>query len=173
MWMVVVAIAILVGGYYYQKQHPATPAQPVVQGQPGQPGQPGQQPAPGQPGQQPAPEQPGAYPVQQPGTPGQSENNAALVRMQMFGGRWDAVNGNVQISQARWTNNANVIVQSATLECVQYAANGGVLTQMQTRLNGPVQPQGTSYFNVFLMGPMAPNLAKVNCGIVGVTPAGQ
>jgi hypothetical protein len=93
--------------------------------------------------------------------------------MQMFGGRWDGVNGIVQISQARWTNNANVVVQSATLECVQFAANGAVLTQQETTLNGPVQPQATSSYGAFQMGSMAPNLAKVNCGIVGVTPAGQ
>ena len=91
----------------------------------------------------------------------------------MFGGRWDGVNGGIQISQARWTNNANVVVQSATLECVQFAANGAVLTQQETTLNGPVQPQATSNYGAFQMGSMAPNLAKVTCGIVGVTPAGQ
>lgn len=91
----------------------------------------------------------------------------------MFGGRWDGVNGSVQISQARWTNNASVIVQTATLECVQYAATGAVLTQNQTTLNGPVRPQVTSYYGSFQIGSMAPNLAKVNCGIVGVTPASQ
>jgi hypothetical protein len=105
--------------------------------------------------------------------PGQPGNNEALVRMQMFGGRWDGVNGSVQISQARWTNNANAVMQSATLECVQYAANGSVLTQMQTTLNGPVQPRATSYFGPFQMGAIAPNLSKVNCGIVGVMPANQ
>jgi hypothetical protein len=178
-WTVIIIVAVLAGGYYYEthKQAPAT--EPAGQGQPGQTpiqSQPGQAPAQGQPGaptQTGSPSQPGVYPEQQPGVPAQSENNAALVRTQMFGGRWDPVNGVVQISQARWTNNATVIIQSSTLECVQYAANGAILTQSQTRLNGPIQPRATLYFGPFQMGSMVPNLAKVNCGIVGVTPTGQ
>lgn len=62
-------------------------------------------------------------------------------------------------------------MQSATLECVQYAANGQTITQQQITLNGPVQPGQTFTFPTFQMGQMAQGLAKVNCGIVGVTPA--
>jgi len=181
-WMWVAVIVVVLGGLYYIGKHnPPAPTQqqpaPGQQPAPAQPGVPSQQPGvPSQPG---VPEQPAVYPEQQPGVPGQpggagqSGDNAALVKMQMFGARWDPVNGNIQISQARWTNNANVIIQSATLECVQFAANGAVLTQRQTTLNGPVQPRGTFYFGPFQMGSIVQNLAKVNCGIVGVTPVSQ
>jgi hypothetical protein len=96
-----------------------------------------------------------------------------LVQQQQFAGRWDPVNGNIQISQAQWRNNANVVMQSATLQCVQYGADGSVITQTQTTLNGPVQPGATTSLGTFQMGTMAQNLAKVNCGIVDVTPANQ
>jgi hypothetical protein len=171
LWGVIVVFAILYGlysiGKHNQQTAPAQPGEAPTQGQAPIQGQPA---TPSQPG---VPSQPGAYPEQQPGIPGETENNAALVRLQLFGGRWDPVNGSILISQGRWTNNANVVVQSATLECVQFAANGSVLTQSQTRLNGPVQPWGTSYFGTFQMGPIVQNLAKVNCGIVSVTPASQ
>ena len=163
LWTVIVVAAILGGSYYYSQHNPPAPAQQ-------QPGVPGQQPVPGQPG---VPNQPGGYPEQQPGNPGQSGNNAALVRLQMFGGRWDAMNGFIQVSQARWTNRANVVVQSATLECIQFAANGAAIAQMQTTLHGPVQPQATSTYGPFQMGAISPYLANVKCGIVAVRPTGQ
>ncbi len=149
-----VAIALLAGGYYYYHHSPQTPAQGS---------------APAQPGASPA--QPGTAPGQQPGTPGQSGNNAALVRLQYFGGRWVPVNGYVEVSSAAWRNESNLIMQSATLQCVQYAGNGAALTQMQTLLNGPVAPARTSYFGPFQMGAISPYEARIGCSIVDVTPA--
>jgi hypothetical protein len=174
---VILVIAVLYGLYYIGTHNqPATPGQQPVQGQPvqGQPGVPYQQGAPAQPGFAPsqgAPAQPGFAPSQ--GTPAQPGANGALVQQQQFAGRWDPVNGNIQISQAQWRNNANVVMQSATLQCVQYGADGSVITQTQTTLNGPVQPGATTSLGTFQMGTMAQNLAKVNCGIVDVTPANQ
>jgi hypothetical protein len=54
---------------------------------------------------------------------------------------------------------------------VQYAASGQTITQNTNTLNGPAQPGQTISFPTFQMGQMAQGLAKVNCGIVGVTPA--
>ena len=168
-------------------QNPGPQSQPG--GNPGQqpggyPGQqpggyPGQQPS-GNPGQQPAGypgQQPGGYPGQQPsGNPGQQPgggggSSAALVRMQSFTGQWNAVNGVIQISNGRWVNASPVSIQSATLECVQYASSGATLTQTQITLNGPVPPGTADTFTMFQMGQITQGLAKVNCGIVGVTPA--
>jgi hypothetical protein len=189
-WGVIAVVVILGGLYYIGKTHQQTqtPGQNPTQ----QPGTaPGQQPVQGQQGQNPT-QQPGTapgqqpyqgqqpYPGQQPGvgqqpyTPagGQGQGgNPALVQQQKFAGRWDAVNGMVQISNASWRNNANVAMQSATLECAQFAANGTVITHANITLTGPVQPGGTDTFSPFTMGAIQQNLAKVDCGIVGVTPA--
>ena len=91
--------------------------------------------------------------------------------MQKFNGRWDNIGGIVQISNALWRNNSNATIQSATLECAQFAANGTMMTHAQITLNGPLQPNGTDSFKPFTMGAIQPGLAKVDCGIVDVTPA--
>ena len=171
----------------------APPQQPPVQpaGGPGQQpeGGPGQQPggAPGQPpaqqpgggpggnpGQPPAqpPAQPGGNPGQGPGgAPGGGGNNAALVQQQQFAGRWVAQNGNVEVEDAQWRNASNVNIQSASLMCVQYASTGTVIFQTTTVLNGPTAPGATSSFPPFAMGAIQQGMAKVQCGIVAVTPA--
>ena len=149
-----VAIALLAGGYYYYHHSPQTPAQGKRTGATG--------------------EESGATwngSGAAAGTPGQSGNNAALVRLQYFGGRWVPVNGYVEVSSAAWRNESNLIMQSATLQCVQYAGNGAALTQMQTLLNGPVAPARTSYFGPFQMGAISPYEARIGCSIVDVTPA--
>jgi hypothetical protein len=165
LWIVIVAGAVLYGLYYIgthdQKQNPS-PA-PTPQTQPGTPtpqGQPGPQAQPGTPA-----------PQAQPGAPAPGGANQALVAQQQFAGRWDGVSGYIQISQAQWKNGSNVTIQTATLECVQYAASGQTITQNQTTLNGPSQPGQTITIPTFQMGAMAQGLAKVQCGIVGVTPA--
>ena len=151
----------------------APPQQPALQpqqpgGAPGQP--PAQQPG-GAPGQPPA-QQPGGGPGQQPGgAPGGGGNNAALVQQQQFAGRWVAQNGNVEVEDAQWRNASNVAIQSATLECVQYASTGVVIFQQGMVLNGPTAPGATSSFPPFSMGAIQQGMAKVQCGIVGVTPA--
>ncbi len=180
LWGVIIVVGILYGLYYIGKndqqnqqpgqnptQQPGTaPGQQPVQGQPGAPDQqPGQDQQPNQ-GQQPGVgQQP--YQGQQQGQGG----NSALVQLQKFTGRWDNISGIVQISNALWRNNSNVTIQSATLECAQFAANGTMMTHAQITLNGPLQPNGTDSFKPFTMGAIQQGLAKVDCGIVDVTPA--
>jgi hypothetical protein len=190
LWGVVIAAAVLYGLYYigsHQPQNqPQNPGQaPAPQVQPAAPGPQAQQPGaptpqaqPGYPQQQPGyqPQQPGYQPQQQPGYPqqqpgAQGGGNPMLVRAQQFVGRWDPVNGYVQVSNAQWRNGANVAVQSVTLECVQFAATGQVITQNQMKLNGPAQPGQIIPFPTFQMGAMMQGLARVQCGIVGAVPA--
>jgi hypothetical protein len=192
LWVVIVGAAVLYGLYYigtHDKQNPATtptpqtqPGTPGPQGQPGtptpqgQPGMPGPQGQPGTPTPQAQPGQQPGFPQQQPANPGQQPAgqggaNQALVKAQQFVGRYDGVNGYIQISQAQWRNGANVAIQTATLECIQYTAAGQPITQMQTTLRGPAQPGQTLSFSPFQIGAEAQGVAKVNCGIVAVTPA--
>lgn len=174
MWLAI--LVVVVGGYYYYKQN--QPSQNPGQTTPSQtqPGQPAPQAAP-----QPAgyPQQPG-YPQTQPNNPqqpgdqpgGQGGGNQALVQQQqLLSWQANAVNGSVQISQLQWRNGANVTIQSATFECIQYGQTGQAITQMQTTLNGPAQPGQTISFPTFQMGAMAQGVTKVNCGIVAVNPA--
>ena len=98
---------------------------------------------------------------------------AALGKQQTFDAHWQNVNGFIQVSNGKWTNNSNVEVQSATLECDQYDAGGNDLDQMRTTLNGPVQPGATDTFNPFSMGAVANNLNRVTCTITYAKPAGQ
>ena len=112
----------------------------------------------------------------QPGTaPGQGGNNAALASEQAFSGQATIVSGTVQITNARWTNHSNVAIQSATLECVVYDANGTTLGQMPFTLSGPnnapVQPGATINFNTIQSSTGTTNASSVNCSIEGVSPA--
>ena len=145
--------------------------------QPG--GNPGQQPG-GYPAQQPGGypgQQPGGYPGQQPGgNPGQQPGgqggaNQALVQAQQFAWKGQPANGQIQITQAEWRNGANVAIQSATLECIQYGANNQPLSQLTATLNGPVQPGQTINIQPFNLGAEAQGVANMKCGIVAVTPA--
>ena len=148
-WVVVI-IAVLYGLYYIGTHNQKTQQQPQVQ-----PAQPGQPVAGGQ-----------------PGTPGQQGGgNATLAQMQSFTGQVGESNGQVLISNGQWTNNATVAVQSVTLECIQYNANGSRLTQTQNILNGPVQPQSSTSFNPFHMGAVVQGATRAQCGIVGATAA--
>lgn len=98
---------------------------------------------------------------------------AALGKQQAFDAHWQTVNGFVQLTNGRWTNNSSVAVESATLECDQYDAAGNELDQMRTTVNGPVQPGGTDTFDPFSMGAVANNLNKVTCKILYAKPVGQ
>jgi hypothetical protein len=101
-------------------------------------------------------------------------SSSALVKQEAFDAHWQTVNGFIQISSGKWTNNSTVPVQSATLECDQYDASGTDLDQMRTTLNGPAQPGGSITFNPFWMGAVASNLNRVTCTIVHVDqPANQ
>jgi hypothetical protein len=174
LWGLLIAAAV-VGGIYYNhtnnppdQQNPGpgpTPQQQQQQQQqqPEQQQQPGEQLQPGNYQQQPGSNQ------QQPG--GQGGASQALVQQQQFAGRWDPVNGNIQISQAKWGNGSNEAMQSATLECGQFAQNGQMITHSQKTLNGPVPPGQIVTFPVFQMGQLVQGVAKVQCAIVAVTPA--
>lgn len=107
----------------------------------------------------------------QPGTPAPPVDDATLVLQQSVAGHWKAIYGYVEVTNAAWTNHSSIVVQSATLECDQYSANGGELSQMRTTLNGPVQPGGTANFNPFQMGSVSTYMSRVNCEIVGITRA--
>jgi hypothetical protein len=150
-WVGIILVAIVAGSYYYSKHKPAAAVAPAVPARPGAPAQPG---TPGQ-----------------PGTPAQPVDNGVLVQQQAFAGHWKAIYGDVEVTNASWTNHSTVAIQSATLQCDQYAANGADLSQIQTTLNGPVQPGGTTIFNPFQMGRVSVYMSRVNCAIVAVTPA--
>ena len=170
MW--IAALAVAAGGYYYythyMRPQPQADQTPPAQTQPGNPGQqpgayPGQQPG-AYPGQQPA-----ANPGQQPG--GQGGGNQSLVQAQQFAWKGQPQNGSLQITQAEWRNGANVTIQSATLECMQYASTRQPISPLETTLNGPVQPGQTVNIQPFVMGALAQNTANVQCAIVAVRAA--
>jgi len=104
--------------------------------------------------------------------PPQPGANVTLVGEQSFIGQWGTANGYVTVGEGEWANNSNFIMQSATLECDQFATDGTDLQQAETTLNGPVNPQTTSYFGAaFQMGQVAPKMNSVTCAIVNVTQA--
>ncbi len=107
-----------------------------------------------------------------PATEKQKGGNAELAKQQAFDAHWQTVNGFIQLTNGKWTNNASVAIQSATLECDQFDSGGNNLDQMRTTLTGPVNPGGTDTFNPFNMGAVANNLNKVTCSILYVKPAG-
>ncbi len=107
-----------------------------------------------------------------PPAPADPNAKAALIKQQAFDAHWQAVNGFVQVSNGKWTNNATVAIQSSTLECDQYDSSGTDLAQMRTTLNGPVQPGNSTTFNPFQMGAVATNVNRVTCTIVHVKPVG-
>ena len=105
-----------------------------------------------------------------PGPNPPSAPSSALVSQEAFDAHWQAVNGYIQISNGKWTNNATVPVQSSTLECDQYDSGGSDLAQMKPTLNGPVQAGSYATFSPFQMGAVTVNVNRVTCTIVGVTP---
>jgi hypothetical protein len=167
MFWVVALVVLGLGAWYYNKHHPQNTGPGSQPGTgPSQSGQTGTAPAGTAPGAAP---QPGT-PVQ-PGDPGPGGANAALVALQAVSGDWRTYGGYIQEYNVRWTNRSSVPIQTAIMECDQYAATDEVLAQNRTTLNGPVLPGGTGTYNPFLMGVVQPYLKSVNCGIVAVTPA--
>jgi hypothetical protein len=162
MWTWIVIAAVVAGGYFYEKSIQAPATAPATA--PAQPGGTAPQGAPAQPG--------GTAPgVPAPGTPAQPATTGPLVQQQAFAGHWRAIYGKVELTNTSWTNNSNTAMQSATLECDQYAANGSDLSQAQMTLTGPVQPGGKVTFNPIQMGSVSNLMTKVNCWISAVTPA--
>lgn len=145
-WGIIAVVVLAALGYYYSQHKPATAANsPSAPAQPGQPAQPTAQ--------------------------TQPQDQGTLLQQQNFSGHWQAIYGFVELTNTSWTNHASIAMQSATLECDQYASNGAKLSQMQMKLNGPLAPGGTATFNPFQMGSVSTYMTRVNCAIVAVVPA--
>jgi hypothetical protein len=117
-----------------------------------------------------------ATPTPGPQTPptGGGGSEASLVAAQTFAGQVGEADGQVQISNGKWTNNATVAITSSNLQCVQSSASGTTLTQSQTTLtgpSGPLQPQTSTTFDPFKVGAVAQGAAKASCSITSVVPA--
>jgi len=146
--VIVVLIAGAIGLYFYNKSHitpaptPAPTPTPVVS-------------------------QPGAStPPPAPGTGG----NKALAQQQDLSAQWQALNGFIVVP-AKWTNNSNVNMTAAEMECDQYDNQGTELSQFRKTLDGPTPPNTWSSYSNVQMGEAAAGVSKLNCGIVHVTPA--
>lgn len=106
------------------------------------------------------------YTHHKPITQGSSGGTAAaLGKLQVFVGSWQNVNGFVQITNGTWKNNANVAVQTATVQCIQYDGSGNLLDEMNTTMTGPVAPGNTANVNQFNAGAAAANLSSVKCTV--------
>jgi hypothetical protein len=116
----------------------------------------------------PAPQtQPGQQPGQQPG--GQGNQNQAIIAAQQFTeAGYNAVNGQIQVTQGQWINGSNVALAAAMLGCEQMDGNGQNLAQDQVTLTGPAQPGQTVTLPTFSIGAVAQGAAKVNCKITAV-----
>ena len=118
------------------------------------------------PGPTPAPQ---TQPGQQPGGGGGGNQNQAIVAAQQFTeGSYNAVNGQIQVTQGQWLNGSNVPLAAAMLGCEQMDANGQNLTQDQVTLTGPAAPGATVTLPTFSIGAAAQGAAKVNCKITAV-----
>lgn len=109
--------------------------------------------------------------------PPSGPSNADLVKQQTFtNGQPYTSNGYLEIPSGKWTNNSQVTLASAVLECDQNASNGTLLAQMRATLtpdNGPVAPGGTITFNTIQMGSVATYVSKVDCNIIHVKQVSQ
>jgi hypothetical protein len=154
--LVVIVVAVLFGLYYVVKRNQQNPGQvPTTQAQPETPG----------------PQAQPAVPAQQPGAPGQGGNDQDLVQAQQFAWKGQPENGQIEITQAQWRNGANVTVQAATLECIQYGSSGQALSQLTRVLKGPAAPGQTITLQPFQLGAEAQGVANMKCGIAAVNLA--
>jgi hypothetical protein len=94
-----------------------------------------------------------------------------VAAQQFLNPSYNAVNGQVQVSQAQWLNGSNTAIATAGLGCEQEDANGQGLTQDQVTLTGPAAPGQTLSLPTFQIGAVAQGAAKVDCKITAVTPA--
>ena len=100
---------------------------------------------------------------------GEGGGNEAIIAAQKFTeGGYNAVNGQIQVTQGQWLNGSNVPLQAARLGCSQMDANGQELTQDQVTLTGPAPPGATVTLPTFSIGAEAQGAAKVNCKITAV-----
>jgi hypothetical protein len=136
-----VVLAAIVGGGYYYYNHGKTAAPPA---------------------------NPPAAPASTP--PGTTDNKA-LVQQQSFNAQWQDESGMLVLTSAKWTNSANVTLQSATVQCEQYNAVGTDLSQYRVTLNGPTEPNTASTYSNVQIGAIASGMTKVNCDVVHVKAA--
>jgi hypothetical protein len=108
---------------------------------------------------------PAPAPTPQPG------DTKALVQQQTFNAQWQAENGMLVLTSAKWTNSASVPLSAATVQCEQYNADGTDLSQYRVTLNGPTNPNSASTYSNIQMGAVAGGMAKVNCDVVHVKAA--
>ncbi len=100
---------------------------------------------------------------------GGGDQNQAIIAAQKFTeGGYNAVNGQIQVTQGQWINGSNVALAAARLGCEQMDANGQNLTQDNITLTGPAPPGGTVTLPTFSIGAAAQGAAKVNCKITAV-----
>lgn len=100
---------------------------------------------------------------------GGNQNQAAVVAAQKFTeGGYNAVNGQIQVTQGQWLNGSDIPLAAATLGCEQMDANGQNLTQDVVPLTGPAAPGATVNLATFSIGAEAQGAAKVNCKITAV-----
>ncbi|MDR3752245.1 MAG: hypothetical protein P4K93_01095 [Terracidiphilus sp.] len=95
-------------------------------------------------------------------------NDAIIAAQKFTEGGYNAVNGQIQVTQGQWLNGSNVPLQAARLGCSQMDANGQELTQDQVTLTGPAPPGATVTLPTFSIGAEAQGAAKVNCKITAV-----
>jgi hypothetical protein len=111
------------------------------------------------------------------GAPPATGPNAAILAQQTYTTNWNVINGDVHLSNQQWVNNSTTTIQSADLECDQYDQSGADQAQKHVDLTdqtgAAVKPGTTEEFGDLDIGAAVTGLTKVNCGIVGVTPATQ
>ncbi|MGD1064748.1 MAG: hypothetical protein ABR860_15930 [Terracidiphilus sp.] len=99
---------------------------------------------------------------------GGNQNQAIIAAQQFTEGSYNAVNGQIQVTQGQWLNGSNVALAAAELGCEQMDANGQNLAQDQVTLTGPAAPGATVTLPTFSIGAAAQGAAKVNCKITAV-----
>lgn len=116
-------------------------------------------------------------PTPPPGGAPPAGPNAAIIAQQIYTTQWSVVNGDVQLTNQQWVNQSTVSIQSADMECDQYNQSGSDLAQKHVQLTdqtgAAVKAGETEQFGNLDIGAAVQGLTKVNCGIVGVTPATQ
>ncbi|MGD0347179.1 MAG: hypothetical protein ABSA85_10510 [Terracidiphilus sp.] len=109
---------------------------------------------------------PGTTPAPQTQPGGQGGGNQAVIAAQKFTGSYNAVNGQIQVSQGQWINGSQIAIAAVKLGCTQLDGNGQTLTQdPPVTLTGPAPPGGTVSLPTFSIGAEAQGAAKVNCQI--------
>jgi hypothetical protein len=99
---------------------------------------------------------------------GGNQNQAIIAAQKFTEGGYNAVNGQIQVTQGQWLNGSNIAVAAVKLGCEQFDANGQNLTQDQVTLTGPAPPGATVTLPTFSIGAAAQGVAKVKCAITDV-----